>query len=460
MASKLHLHLLKEGLPAWELWRQQNPKKQPNLREADLYAASLRGANLRLVRLSGADLSSADLSQADLSSADLCQANLSNAQLLEARLCDANLSRARLGGAQLNNAQLSGACLNSAFLTGANLSGADLRNADLTEAALSGADLTEADLTGAKLYEAKLQGTKLNGAKLAGAKLNGADLADANLSGADLSGAQLCGANLQGAHLNGANLSRANLMNAQLMMTNLEQANLSGCLIRGVCFREVRLEGANQSNLILTSPKEPAVVADDFAVANFLALLLQHQRIRDVITAITTKFVLILGHFTPEREALLETIRQALRQRGYWPILFDGEQATSPDAAEMLSSLGHLARFIIADLTEARSLQQQLLRLLRQLPAVPVQPLLQMTSSEEGLGDCLKSLPYVLQTHYYASPEEAVAVISAHVVAPAEAMIRQLEDEPAALEKESPPGGGSSGAGQATIIDPQSVRAL
>ena len=47
------------------------------------------------------------------------------------------------------------------------------------------------------------------------------------------------------------------------------------------------------------------------------------RRIREVIDTITSKIVLILGRFTEERKAVLDTLRDELRRRDYLPVLFD-----------------------------------------------------------------------------------------------------------------------------------------
>jgi hypothetical protein len=52
-------------------------------------------------------------------------------------------------------------------------------------------------------------------------------------------------------------------------------------------------------------------------------LLLHNQKIRDVIDTITSKVVLILGRFTPERKEVLDASRDELRKRDYLPVLFD-----------------------------------------------------------------------------------------------------------------------------------------
>jgi uncharacterized protein YjbI with pentapeptide repeats len=118
MANDEHVALLKQGVDAWNAWREKNPDIRPDLSEVDLRDAFLLGANLSTANRLGA----ANLGEADLSGANLGWANLSTANRLGA---------ANLGAANLGEADLSGANLGWANLRGANLSEADLRRANL-----------------------------------------------------------------------------------------------------------------------------------------------------------------------------------------------------------------------------------------------------------------------------------------------------------------------------------------
>jgi hypothetical protein len=123
MADEEQLRILKQGVAAWNTWREQQ-------------AADIR------VDLSEVDLSGADLSGAELSGADLIRADLIEADLSRAHLGWANLSRADLRGADLSRAILSEAILSGANLSGANLSGADLGGASFFETIVSDVDLS------------------------------------------------------------------------------------------------------------------------------------------------------------------------------------------------------------------------------------------------------------------------------------------------------------------------------
>ena len=47
MANDGHVALLKQGVAAWNAWRDENPDTRPDLREADLREANLIEADLR-----------------------------------------------------------------------------------------------------------------------------------------------------------------------------------------------------------------------------------------------------------------------------------------------------------------------------------------------------------------------------------------------------------------------------
>jgi hypothetical protein len=181
-------------------------------------------------------------------------------------------------------------------LSEADLTGADLTEANLFEADLSGANFTRANLTAAYLY-----GADLREAYLTRAGLHGADLTEV-----ELTGASLAGADLNGAIFIGANLSRANLTRAILVGTNFRKADLTGCRVYGISAWDLGLEGAKQKDLIITPVYEAEITVDNLEVAQFIYLLLNNERVRHVIETITSKVVLILGRFTPERKAVLD----------------------------------------------------------------------------------------------------------------------------------------------------------
>jgi uncharacterized protein YjbI with pentapeptide repeats len=391
MANDEHVALLKKGVEAWNEWRDKNPNIRPDLSGANLHRANLSGAHLH-----GAVLYEADLSEANLS----------------------------------------GAFLHNANLTGANLTGADLSGATLSGAHLLGADLSgAADLRRANLFEANLFNANLTGAKLGGADLRMAYLIGANLSGAKLGGADLSEANLSKAILGGADLSEASLRGATLVETDLTGADLTGCRIYGVSAWGLKLEGIKQQNLVITRADEPEITVDNIEVAQFIYLMLNNQKVRDVIDTITSKAVLILGRFTDERKAVLDALREELRKRDYLPILFDFDVPATRDITETISLLARMARFIIADLTDPSSIPKELEAIVPGL-AVPVQPLLEGSSRPYAMFKDYWKYDWVLPVYWYEGLEPLLATLAENVIAPAEGKVKALEQRRRMIEAE------------------------
>jgi uncharacterized protein YjbI with pentapeptide repeats len=383
MANQEQLSLLKEqGVEVWNEWRRQAAEIQIDLRE---------------VHLSGADLRAADLREADLSGA---------------RLSEANLSRANFRGA--------------------NLSEADLREADLRRADLSGARLSWVIfaglpfLGGATLIGARRPETRLDRANLRGADLSWADLSEANLSGAHLRGADLREADLSGANLSDADLGGANLNGAVL-----RDANLTGCHIFGVsAWRLTLSEGTKQQNLVITPDNEPQITTDDIEVAQFIYLLLHNEKIQRVIDTITSKVVLILGRFSlPERKKVLDALRDELRKpgRNYVPVVFDFEKPRSQNTVNTIMLLARIARFVIADISDAKSVLQELQAIVPHSPKLPVQPIIIAGQAEPGMFDSFEAYPWVLKIYPYDAPAQLLVHLDERVIGPAEAKVRELQ---------------------------------
>lgn len=278
MANPEHLKIFKQGVEVWNKWREENPRTIPDLSDMsvrDLHPTilgiNINKANFRKVDFKGADLYRSWLVEADFTSADL--------------------SNAILGEATLGLAIFRNAVLHGTNLMKAHLFGSDFYEADLTEGAL--------------LIDANLQEANLRKAKLIGANLTGANLTKADLSEADLSDAELG--------------------NARLVATNLEGATVRNCRVYGISAWNLKIDKQTiQQSLVITEGDKPVITVDNLEVAQFIYLLLNNEKIRDMIDTIGKKGVLIIGRFTEERKALLHAIRDELRNRyDLLPIMFE-----------------------------------------------------------------------------------------------------------------------------------------
>lgn len=232
----------------------------------------------------------------------------------------------------------------------------------------------------------------------------------ANLSGANLSEAKLGETDLKQADLNDANLRGADLLAAQLVDTDLTGTDLTGCRVFGISAWRLKLERAKQQNLVITDWEEPEITVDNIEVAQFIYLMLNNQKVRDVIDTITSKAVLILGRFTAERKAVLDALREELRKRDCLPILFDFAVPATRDITETVSLLARMARFIIADLTDPSSIPKELEAIVPSL-AVPVQPLLLGPSRPYSMFKDYWKYDWVLPVYRYEGLEPLLATL-------------------------------------------------
>lgn len=448
MANSDHLAILRQGVDAWNRWRGENFEKQlhPDLEGADLteivfYFADFTNTNLIDANLSGGQFYHAVFHSADLTGADLRGANLSHADLSGANFQGADLSgdktnlwKVTCNRTKFNGANLSKANLHEAFISqGASLSGQDtnLSYANLSESYLCGANFNAANLMGANLQKANLS-DDFGSVDLMGANLSEADLYQANLTGANLTGANLFKAylgqaNLRKADLTRADLREAHLEGASLVETLLHQTRLGGSRVYGASVWRARLTETEQANLIITPANEPEITVDNLEVAQFIYLLLNNEKIRNVIDTVARKVVLILGRFTPERKTVLDAIRDELRLRDYLPVLFDFDKPATRNITETVRTLAHLSRFIIADITDPSSIPQELYAIIPTL-AVPVQPVLEVGKRGYSMFvDLRATYHWVLPIHEYRDTIDLLALISSAVIAPAEAKAKELE---------------------------------
>jgi uncharacterized protein YjbI with pentapeptide repeats len=426
MAKDEHLAVLEQGTDAWNTWRKGNPTLTPDLSGGALYGVRFREMNLTRVDFSGANLCTADFALADLTDANLSDCSISCGYFNGAILSRANLSRADVFSADFRFANLKHAALRDIHVTGSDLRIADLPGIafiklHLGVTTLFGADLTNADIPGVSFVGSNLNDALLNGANVSNADFAGAQMIQAQLRDANISGARFDRTNLLGADFRGANLSKASLIG-----TNLSRSNLDGCRVYGVSAWDVDMTGISQLNLLITQPDQPAITVDNIEVAQLVYLMLNNEKLRAIIDTITAKAVLILGNFTPSRKRVLDALRDELRRRGYLPIVFDFDKPSTRDLTETVATLAHMSRFVVVDITEARSIPQELMAIVPNLPSVPVQPLLQGdVDTEYGMFEHVLRYPWVLPLYRYADGIEASDIVG-RIVNVAEEKLRQL----------------------------------
>lgn len=386
MPDQEHLKILKQGVNVWNEWKINNLDIQPNLDEADLINSIL--------------------TKVDFDNVDLHNACLVGADLNSAKLANSNLRRTNLSIANIKGANLEKSNLNEANLNGTNLNATNMANADLRGASLKGSDLSEANL-----HKADLRGANLSGAVLLKANLSSANLENAILSGTDLSG---------------ADISNSNLSASIMIGSNLDYADLSNSNIYGISAWELSLDNTIQNNLTINQDDDFVIQVDNFEIAHFMTLLLNHKNIHNVIESISSKIVLILGRFSEDRKDVLAAISDELRSRDYLPAIIDFRGEANKNNTEKIATLARISKFIIADITGSSNIAKELQKIVPDLPSVPVQPLLQNGGSEHQIFDSERDYPWVSPIFHYENIDTLLPSINDHIIAPTEIILDKL----------------------------------
>ena len=347
--------------------------------------------------------------------------SLDGVNLADANLSDANLARVRLQRANLSAVYAVRAKFPGAHLENANLQGAFLHDCDFNLAHLGGADLRLADLSGSNLLLVACSGTNLRRASL-----SSADARDGSFAGSILAEADLSDALLMDADFTDANMTASNLTGASLVRAKLQGTTLDGSRVFGTSVWKTDLQDTRQENLVITPEDEVDIIVDKLQVAQFFYLILNNEEIRATLDTITSRAVLLLGRFTAERKQILDEVRSGLRRLGYIPLLFDFKKPRARNLTETVSTLAHLARFVIADITSPRSVPQELQAIVPHHPSLPVQPIIHSSESEWGMFADLRAYPWVLPLHRYESLEALVASLEEKVIGPAEAKVNEI----------------------------------
>ncbi len=275
----------------------------------------------------------------------------------------------------------------------ANLRRISARNSTFLDCRFDGAGLHFSDVCfsrfdGCSFLEAGIRVTKLGSASFVNCDFEGADLAYCTAEETDFSGSRFVDTNLDHTRLVKATLVGCHVENVSFYGSSAWDLDLTDCIQRAIYIDE-----------------ELSLSVESLEVAQFIHLLVRSEKLRSVIDTITSKVVLILGRFTPPRMAVLQQLRTGLSQLGYVPVIFDFERPSSRDVTESVSTLAHLSRFVVADLTEARSVPQELSAIVPSLPSVPLCPVIAAGEEAYGMFEHWERYPWVQDLRVYSADE-------------------------------------------------------
>jgi len=115
-----------------------------------------------------------------------------------------------------------------------------------------------------------------------------------------------------------------------------------------------------------------------------LAKELDGMNFGEIMSELSKRRVLILGRFTGRRLEVLKGIKAHLEGHSnhYIPELFTFRKPESRDLVEAIIGFAALSRFVIADLSEPKSIQSELEAIVPHFQSVPVVPVINRTGKE------------------------------------------------------------------------------
>lgn len=286
-------------------------------------------------------------------------------------------------------------------LDGANLRRITARNSFFERCNFDGAKMPWSDFCYTHFRKCSLVGAELTLSKIGSARFEECCLDRAALSYCSAEDTSFIGSSLRGTDLSKMSMVGADLSRAELVRTR----------VYGVSTWDIKTEDAIQEDIIITDLFDNAVSVGSIEVAQFIHLLITNPKVRDAIDTITSKVVLILGRFTESRKEVLDQLRSDLKDQNLVPVLFDFQGPFSRNFTETISTLAHLARFVIADLSSPRSVPHELATVIPRLPSVKVQPIIADREEPYGMFSDLQDYPWVLEIIRY-QPDELPALAS------------------------------------------------
>jgi hypothetical protein len=179
--------------------------------------------------------------------------------------------------------------------------------------------------------------------------------------------------------------------------------------VYGISAWDLILDGSIQSDIYIEE-SGTGITVPNIELAQFISLMINNSKIRDIIDTITSKVVLILGRFSPVRKEILDEIKVQLKAAGYVSVLFDFEGPTNRNVTETIRTLAGLAKFVIADISSPRSIPQELATIIPHFPSVPIQPIIVDSELEYGMFEHFKNYPWVLPRINYKEREVSSSV--------------------------------------------------
>jgi uncharacterized protein YjbI with pentapeptide repeats len=413
--------IILQGSKEWNGFRIKNDITAPDLSGLDLSKKTLNNYNFSKAILTGVNFSKSHLAGSDFSFTKSEKTNFRNAYLNKTKLQHANFKGSSFKAAVIRNSNFDEALFNFSNFDGATIKDSsffrvNFRNGSFCSTKFIKSSLTKSHFEGSLFRNARIEDCNCSYVKLNDSKIIESDIKkssfvssmlynsiidDCKIVDIDFTRSWYSDGSLVNSTIENSVLKYMNFRNSRLNSNTISNSNFSYCKIYGVSAWDLEFIDTLQEELTITDVNDPIITIDNVEIAQFVYLLLNNKKLRTVIDTITSKVVLILGRFTSERLQILNEIRTELRNHNYLPILFDFDKAKNRDLTETVSTIAHLSKFVIADLSDPRSIPQELSTIIPNLPSLEVIPIIETGKTEYGMFEHFENYPWVHDVRNY-----------------------------------------------------------
>ncbi|MBK9105568.1 MAG: hypothetical protein IPL92_13625 [Saprospiraceae bacterium] len=221
--------------------------------------------------------------------------------------------------------------------------------------------------------------------------------------------------------------------------SNIGGSSFIGSILDGTIFDGSKVYGSSvwdtkgtiksQRDLIVTNDEAAVITVDNIKMAQFLYLLITNEEIKDAVDTLTSRVVLILGRFTPDRKQVLDQMKSSLRGMGLIPVIFDFEGPTSQDFTSTVQLLARISLFVIADLTDPKCIPHELYSIVPDLRTVPVQCIILQGVEPYAMFKDLKVYPWVMPLLHYESSDALLSNFQKDIFDPSKQKAEELRSK-------------------------------
>lgn len=254
--------------------------------------------------------------------------------------------------------------------------GVDFSNTDFHMVALRDCTFYNCCFDNAQIVFADLVGTHFDSCTFVNTCMRVTKIGDAVFHDCTFEDTDLSYCSAENTSFKGSTLKNSRLEHMSLVANDFSNTSIDGCYVYGISAWDINLENSTQKDLIITPDEMADIRVDNIELAQFLYLLINNDKLRDVIDTITSKVVLILGNFSEERKIVLDNIRNQLRTVDFIPVLFDFEKPNSRDLTETVRTLALMSKFVIVDLSSPRSSPHEIANIATSNPSITLYPII------------------------------------------------------------------------------------